>query len=309
MSDFELSVIYALALEKSGEVNSNEISAILAIDGLGELTDFKELSDFLRSAGCNAPIPKERFWNEALAILDRGASLNIHAFSKISSSYPRYLKEIHNAPNVIYVRGAVSSLQKLPGVAVVGARKITPNGKIIAERISSYLASQDWTVVSGLALGVDTHAHYGALSTGKDNSTIAVLAHGLEKPKPATNQRLAYEILESGGVWVSEYPLGTPARPPQFVARNRIQIGLSVGSIIVEADLKSGSITQAKFCIKQKRPLYAVVPEDKNNRLGLLSAGTESIVTNMGANPLFNRSNYPEMHDHFLRQRQLMKSI
>lgn len=305
----DLSTIHALAMEKSGKYKPADIRNVLASTPYSSLSDFHELREFLFESSLDGFFPEEKSWNEAHQIIDKSLEKGIKSYSVVSSQYPKYLREIDNAPNVLHVRGNEACLNKLPGVAVVGARKITKNGIVIAERIAAYLASQGLVIVSGLALGVDAHAHLGALSTGLPSSTIAVLAHGLEVAKPVANKAIGDRILESGGVWVSEYSIGTPARPPQFVARNRIQLGLSVGSVIVEADIRSGSITQAKFCIKQRRPLFAVVPQDSTNRLGLLSAGTEYLVAEHGATPLKTKDDYPTMLEKFSRQYSLMTGM
>jgi DNA processing protein len=203
------------------------------------------------------------------------------------------LRNIDNAPQILYLRGSRSILRDLPGVSVVGAREVTANGGRIADRISEYLASNGWVIVSGLARGVDAIAHQACLNV--NGKTIAVLANGLDEPQPKQNAELGYKILESGGAWVSEHPIGVKVEKRFFVQRNRIQLGLSAGSVIIEAGLKSGTMTQAEFCIKQKRPLFAVVPEAPENPLGLFSEGTAHMVAVMGGIPLRNKNDYANM--------------
>lgn len=203
--------------------------------------------------------------------------------------YPQYLATIQDPPPVLYIKGNLELLRRQAGVAIVGTRKASPNGIIIAERISKYFAESDWTIVSGLAMGIDAAAHRGALDV--HGATIAVLAHGLRSASPKINAHLGSEILEKGGAWVSEYPIDVPAKPEQFVLRNRIQIGLSAGSIIVEGEERSGTMTQAEFCLRNRRKLFAVLPE-KIDALKLVSTGPLILVNKRGATPLRSKDDY-----------------
>ena len=309
MSQLDLGAIHALALQKSGAHSARDISKLVVSLDYEGIATFSELRSRLAEENLSGFFPDEKSWNEAMLIIDKNDSLGIKSLAINSAEYPKYLRNIDNPPAVLHVRGNLDCFNRLPGVAVVGTRKVTPNGEKIAYRISAFLAEKGWAVVSGLALGVDASAHKGALSVAGQGNTIAVLAHGLERAKPVANSSIGEEILERGGVWVSEHPVNTPAKPAYFVERNRIQLGLSVGSIIVEAEPKSGSITQAKFCIKQRRPLFAVIPEDQSNRLNLLSKGTELLVNEMGAYPLKTKEDYPKVLERFAQQRALMLSV
>ncbi|MGE6568159.1 DNA-processing protein DprA [Shewanella vesiculosa] len=308
MNNVDLPILHALAMQAQG-VKAKEIKMVLQGTHYHQLTSIGQLKEFLFSQNMDNYFPDEKSWNTAVQISEKSDKLGITCLSIVSLNYPKYLNAIDDAPNVLHVRGNIEALQKLPGVAVVGARAITTNGEKITKRIANYLASEDWIVVSGLALGVDAAAHEGALESGKPACTIAVLAHGLDTAKPAANRALADRILENGGLWVSEHPVGTPAHRNYFVPRNRIQLGLSVGSVIVEAEEKSGSITQARFCVKQRRPLYAVVPHAEGNPLNLLCSGTELLVREMGATPLKTKEDYPEMSQRFKNQKELMVSM
>lgn len=308
MKSMDIQSLFALALQ-ANKVKSNEIIQLLHVLDFSGVTSITDLRLALESINRLDLFPTEKSWNFALNIDEQNIKHQIKSFSIVSDGYPKHLKVIDDAPIVLHVRGSVDILQDIKGVAIVGSRKISKAGAVIAHRIASQAVERDWIVVSGLALGVDAEAHRGALSSGKRAATVAVLAHGLEVAKPSSNARLGQEILDNGGAWVSEHPVGTPARPPYFVARNRIQLGLSVGSIIVEAEEKSGSITQAKFCLKQKRPLYAVVPETLDNPFGLVCSGTLMLVNKLGANPLKNKYEYSDMFDRFERQKLLMQSL
>lgn len=308
MKSMDIQTLFALALQDS-KVKANEINQLLEVVDFSGVASVTELRLAVESIGRLDLFPSEKSWNYALNVDETNIQYGIKSFSIVSASYPKHLKSIDNPPNVLHVRGDVELLQEIRGIAVVGSRKISKAGNVIAHRIASQAVERGWVVVSGLALGVDAAAHSGALYTGRKGATVAVLAHGLEKAKPVSNSKLGDEILENGGAWVSEHAVGTPARPPQFVARNRIQLGLSVGSIIVEAEEKSGSITQAKFCIQQKRPLFAVIPETPDNPLGMVCSGTRMLVERMGANPLRNKNDYQGMFERFERQKKLMQSL
>ncbi|MGN6660768.1 MAG: DNA-processing protein DprA [Achromobacter mucicolens] len=228
-------------------------------------------------------------WQAASKVAETTRRAGIATIPIGEPDYPAYLATIQDPPPVLYVRGNLELLRRQAGVAIVGTRKASPNGIIIAERISKYFAESRWTIVSGLAMGIDAAAHRGALDVG--GATIAVLAHGLRSASPKMNAHLGSEILEKGGAWVSEYPIDVPAKPEQFVLRNRIQIGLSAGSIIVEGEERSGTMTQAEFCLRNKRKLFAVLPE-KIDALKLVSTGPLILVNKRGATPLRSKDDY-----------------
>ena len=147
----------------------------------------------------------------------------------ISSLTPR-LRQIPDAPSKLFVRGDIFTNDE-PAIAIVGTRKATPQSLKIARVIAEELANYGIIIVSGLAMGIDTAAHEGALSVG--GKTVAVLGNGLDKIYPAQNQNLAKEILSSGGAIVSEYEAGTPSFKQNFIQRNRIISGLSLAVIVV----------------------------------------------------------------------------
>jgi DNA processing protein len=225
--------------------------------------------------------------------LRRCEQSDIQALEISDARYPPMLRSIPKAPTILFVRGPLSALERLPGLAVVGSRQATANGTEIARRLSMHFAEAGWPIVSGLALGIDAAAHGGALQA--KGLTIAVLAHGLHKASPKTNAPLADRILEAGGAWVSEYPPGKEPRKEHFVPRNRIQAGLSAGSIIVEGGRHSGSMTQAQFCIEQGRRLFAVVPGERANPLGLYANGPIELVESGRAVAIKSSADYPNV--------------
>ncbi len=183
-----------------------------------------------------------------------GAGIQILSID--SPGYPELLKEIHSAPQIIYVTGKV--IPDMLAVAVVGARKCSDYGARAAEKISSDLVRQNICVVSGLAQGIDTHAHRGALEA--HGKTIAVLGSGLKEDLifPKSNKELAEKIIENGGALISEYSFETPSTPERFPQRNRIISGISKGTVVIEAAPKSGSLITAKLALDQNREVCAV---------------------------------------------------
>jgi DNA processing protein len=177
-----------------------------------------------------------------------------------SEHYPNLLQTIDNAPLLLGSRGRVELLND-PQLAIVGSRHASKQGLMIAKDFAQHLSRQGLGITSGLALGIDTAAHQGGLlGIGK---TIAVVATGLDRIYPASNQALGWQIAEEG-VMVSEFPLGTKPLTYHFPKRNRIISGLSVGTLVVEAVLKSGSLITAKTAMNQGRDVFAV-PGSINN--------------------------------------------
>ena len=168
-------------------------------------------------------------------------------------SYPEYLREIFDPPFVLYCAGRVEAL-KGPAVSIVGARKPSPYGRAVAERLAQDLASRGLVVVSGMARGVDSIAHWGALKGGR---TVAVLGSGLDTIYPKENRSLFEKIIEQGAV-VSEFPLESPPLGFHFPLRNRIISGLSQALVVVEATRRSGSLITARLALEQNREVMAV---------------------------------------------------
>lgn len=176
--------------------------------------------------------------------------------------FPVSLKEIPHAPLLLYGKGNIAALtgkeMSSPSVAVVGTRRPTPYGLEATEMLVGALAERGITIVSGLAIGIDTKAHKTALS--RQGRTIAVLGSGIDEQSlfPPENRGLARRIIESDGAVVSEYPLGMPAFKEHFPQRNRIISGLTVGTLVVEAREKSGALITARFALEQNREVFAV---------------------------------------------------
>jgi DNA processing protein len=190
--------------------------------------------------------------------------------------YPGHLREIFDPPFVLYCEGDPETLRN-PAVAVVGARRPTPYGRAVAEKIAGDLAGRGCVIASGLAAGIDACAHRGALRKGR---TVAVLGSGLDVPYPWENRGLQREIAGRGAV-VTEYALGTPPLAENFPVRNRIISGLSLGLVVVEAAAKSGSLITAKLALSQDREVMAV----PGNVTSPLSVGPNGLIRD-GARPV-----------------------
>ena len=172
-----------------------------------------------------------------------------------SPDYPPLLARIPDPPLVLYVEGAVDALS-LPQLAIVGSRNPTPPGRDTAQQFARRLAQAGFTITSGLALGIDAAAHRGALAA--DGRTVAVVGRGLDAVYPPENGTLAREIVARGGACVTDLPIGTPPRKQNFPRRNRILSGLAVGTLVVEAALRSGSLITARLAGDHGREVFAI---------------------------------------------------
>lgn len=188
--------------------------------------------------------------SEESAIRSEGASI----ITIEDDNYPAQLKNIYDPPYVLYVKGTLSR-EDIISVAIVGARKATNYGKLTAERLSADIARSGITIVSGLALGIDTVAHKAAIEAG--GRTIAVMGCGIDINYPADNRGLKEKIAQNGAV-ISEFAFSVKPEKRNFPRRNRIISGLSLGTLVVEASEKSGSLITAGFAIEQGREVYAV---------------------------------------------------
>ena len=185
--------------------------------------------------------------------------------------YPDILMEINDPPPLLYVKGKVDILKSF-SIAIVGSRRATSYGKMVAKQLARELARIDITIISGLAYGIDSAAHSGALNVG---NTVAVLGNGIDIVYPSSNKRLFNEIVKNGCL-VSEFPFGTRPQKWTFPKRNRIIVGLSRGVVVVEAAKKSGSLITARLALEEGREVFAV----PGNIFSSTSEGTNNLIKN-----------------------------
>jgi DNA processing protein len=185
----------------------------------------------------------------------RAAAAGVTVVTAEDSCYPPRLKEIYDPPLVLYVRGNPEVLPQ-PGIAMVGTRHPTPYGSGMAERLACDLAAQGLVIISGMARGVDTASHRGAISV--KGKTVAVFGTGVDVIYPKENSRLSEQILALGGALISEFAMGTSAFPQNFPIRNRILSGMSIGVLVVEAAEYSGTRITARCALEQNRDVFAV---------------------------------------------------
>ena len=212
-----------------------------------EATGIQAVSAQSLATGKSAELAREE--------LDRAKTAGASLLSIDDSAYPPRLKEIYDPPIILYVRGDPAVLPK-PGIAMVGTRHPSPYGSGMAERLACDLAAQGLVIVSGMARGVDTASHRGAISA--KGKTVAVSGTGVDVIYPKENSRLSEQILALGGAIISEFPVGTFAAPQNFPIRNRIISGMSVGVLVVEAAEYSGTRITARCALEQNREVFAV---------------------------------------------------
>lgn len=195
---------------------------------------------------------------------------NHHILTLIDPNYPDQLKQIADPPPILYTNGDISLL-KTPQIAIVGSRNPSPSGLDNTDEFSKQLVNYGLTITSGLASGIDAQAHLGALAL--QQKTIAVCGTGLDRVYPSKHKNLAHQISQSG-LLVSEFMIGTPAIANNFPKRNRIISGLSLGVLVVEAQIKSGSLITARLANEQGREVFAI-PGSIHN---LQASGTHKLI-------------------------------
>lgn len=221
-------------------------------------------------------ITSSKILDQASREIEKLEKKNYSLLTLEDKKYPSYLREVFDPPFVLYCAGNVDVLEG-PAVSIVGARKHSPYGRAVAERLAEDLASRGVVIVSGLARGIDSIVHWGALRGGK---TVAVLGSGLENIYPRENYSLFQKIIESGAV-ISEFPLNSPPLGFHFPIRNRIISGLSLATVVVEAAKRSGSLISARLALEQNREVMAI----PGNVTSPLSQGTNWLIKT-GAKPV-----------------------
>ena len=235
-----------LVLKKTGVKNARDVfrlsvPELMRIDGVGKeravsLTKFDD-------------------WSTVDRIIDKTHRTGSRLLALSDPDYPPLLKQIFDPPIILWVRGNIDTLNK-PGIAVVGTRNPGRYGLEQTEKWSAEICENRLSVNSGLAYGVDSKAHKTAVSSG--GATVAVLGSGIDRIYPHRNQKLAADIVASGGAVVSEYPPGTKPDAANFPERNRIVSGLSLGTFVIESGIKGGSMITARLALDQNREVFVV---------------------------------------------------
>lgn len=204
--------------------------------------------------------------------LEKLHKMKINLVTLQDEDYPPLLKQIYDPPTVLFYKGTLNSAQDEFCLSVVGSRKYTHYGKQVTQNVVGELASNGITIVSGLALGIDSLAHQATLA--KKGRTIAVMGCGLDQIYPAAHYNLAQNILDSYGALISEYPPGVGPSKYTFPMRNRIISGLSLGTLVIEAGRKSGSLITAQSALDQNREVFAI----PGNIYSSSSQGTNDLI-------------------------------
>jgi DNA processing protein len=249
---------YWLALALTPGLGPTRIKKLIEHFGAADRVFQASLTE-LEATGMRAVSAQSIATGKSLELAQQECVKAAEAGAKIISlsdpEYPSRLKEIYDPPVVMFVRGSVEVLAQ-PGIAMVGTRHPTPYGSGMAERLSTDLAARGLVIISGLARGIDTASHRGALAA--KGKTVAVLGTGIDVMYPKENTRLTEQIVALGGALISEFPVGTPPTPQNFPIRNRIISGMSAGVLVVEAAEYSGTRITSRCALEQNRDVYAV---------------------------------------------------
>lgn len=273
---------YWVALNKVAGVGAVRMTALLEVCGSAEAVWHASIHD-LRRANLDRRtlenLLQARRDLDVCAEWERLQKIDVRVLTLLDDDYPTNLRQIDVPPPLIYVRGSLLPSDEW-AIGVVGTRRASVYGREVAHTLGRELAAAGATVVSGLALGVDTVAHRAALEAG--GRTLAVLGSGVDQIYPPDNRGLAQQIIQQGAL-ISEYPLGVRPDANNFPPRNRIISGLSRGVVIVEASNRSGALITAKFAAEQGRDVFAV----PGSILNPGSAGCNALIQ-QGATPLLS---------------------
>jgi len=261
----EEELLHWLALRLTPGLGAKKACGLLARFG-SPVAIFRATASELEAAGLPGSVARSLSsgcaFEEAAEQQERLRATGARLVPITSDVYPGQLKEIFDPPPLLFALGRLELLDSVK-VAIVGSRRASAYGNAAAERLSMELAAVGVTVVSGMARGIDTAAHMGALASG--GGTISVFGCGLDIIYPAENRKLA-ERISKEGLLLSEFPLGSPAHPQNFPIRNRVVSGLSEGIVVVEGEQYSGSLITARLALDQNREVFAV-PGNITNKL------------------------------------------
>ncbi len=254
ISDFSKTSVAVVALMKIRGVGRR---AAIRIIGNGIRSEADESAVFDRAARHKIDVSLLRNgWKRSEDELAKSVDAGIRVFAFSDDGFPTRLRTIPDPPAILYVKGDERGLRLANTLAVVGTREPTDYGQRVSRKLAASAVEFGFGIVSGLAHGCDTFAHEGCLDA--HGVGVAVLAHGLDKVYPAANKDLAKRLLEFGGCLVSEYPMGMTPLRTAFAERDRIQSGLSDGVLVIETDVKGGTMHTVNFSRQQQRPLACI---------------------------------------------------
>ncbi|MDU0330994.1 DNA-processing protein DprA [Paenibacillus sp. 3LSP] len=288
-----LQALHILTLLNLSGYGRNTVHGILGVTEFVPST-LQDLMDIIKDSSekvARVKVPEqvmlENAYKKAQLSLERCERLGIKVLGFNDPEFPVRLKVIPNPPVLIFVRGNLDSLNSELSVAVIGTREPSSYGGVCGNRFGKIFAEKGLVVVSGLAKGIDTTGHRGCIEGG--GQTIAVLAQGLDTPVyPKENRDLAEEIIATGGCLISEYDLGERGRPNFFVERDRLQSGLSAGVVVIETDIKGGTMHTVGFCLEQGKPLGCLNHPEKFLINNDKSRGNQKLIKDGKAIPLFS---------------------
>lgn len=218
--------------------------------------------------------------SQAEAVVGECEELGIGIVGWFDEGFPPRLREIPQPPAVIYFLGDLRVARQVDAAAVVGTRQPTDWGVRAARIVTSRLASKGWSVISGLAIGVDTVAHRTAIEEGAP--TVAILGNGLATVYPASNRHLAHEIVDAGGLLLSEVPPRTKVEPRALVKRDRLQSGLAAITAVIQGGRSSGAMHTARYAYEQGRPLFCAAVSDEDHDSTEQDEGTGALLNEPG---------------------------
>ncbi|MCY4196101.1 MAG: DNA-protecting protein DprA [Rhodobacteraceae bacterium] len=262
MSDYvSLSAIPLLALTKLNKIGS--ATALNIIDRPVTEKSSKGCREYLisrlaavKNLPCVTSIDIDHAWSASEDEIESSIQMGMKVITFHDDAYPARLKNIPNPPALLFIKGSEQAMHANLSLAVVGTREPTSFGMEVARRTGKTAAEGGYVIVSGLASGCDTYAHLGCLeATG---TGLAVLAHGLDRVYPESNRGLADQLLDHGGCLASEYPVGKEPARYTFAARDRLQSGLSDGVLVIETDVRGGTMNTVHFASKQKRRIACI---------------------------------------------------
>lgn len=270
---------YVIALSELGLKNNNLISLLQSYSSDIEkmFTDSLVFEGRLELMAYQEYFSNKDLVNEALlkadTILEKNKELDIKVTFYTDKNYPKELAKIDNPPAIIYYKGAEFSEVSEHAIACVGTRKPTKLSYNAVNYLIPQWVNNNCSIISGLACGVDKLSHQSCVSAG--GKTVAVLAHGLDMIYPKENKALADRILSSGGILMSEYPVGTKADKFRFVNRNRLIVGMSKAVVIYECDAKGGTMHNVEYATQQKKPIFC---PDVGNEVIDIQTGTKKLI-------------------------------